>query len=188
MLFSCNPTAQARSGGFNPLGGLSFLCCVPCGPGCDCHPATLPPWECRPEAAATAYWSSVPPSLLWPMVVIATLAAIIASQALITGSFSIVQQVRAACLLHNRRLAQGGRSAGVSPTAAPSACAELRGAAPRSRAHHPVPVNSDFDPLLFSSHLSRPSPCRPSPASRSGTPASTSWARQAQRMQPVVAK
>ncbi|KAI7844072.1 hypothetical protein COHA_002216 [Chlorella ohadii] len=47
----------------------------------------------RPEAAATAYWSSVPPSLLWPMVVIATLAAIIASQALITGSFSIVQQV-----------------------------------------------------------------------------------------------
>ncbi|PRW58025.1 Potassium transporter family isoform C [Chlorella sorokiniana] len=46
----------------------------------------------NPAAAATAYWSSMPSSLLWPMVVIATLAAIIASQALITGSFSIVQQ------------------------------------------------------------------------------------------------
>lgn len=49
----------------------------------------------RPEAAARAYWASVPAPLLWPAVVLATLAAVIASQALITGSFSIVQQARA---------------------------------------------------------------------------------------------
>lgn len=48
----------------------------------------------RPEAASQAYWHSVPDALVWPVVVIATAATIIASQALITGSFSIVQQAR----------------------------------------------------------------------------------------------
>ncbi|KFM26301.1 Potassium transporter 26 [Auxenochlorella protothecoides] len=44
------------------------------------------------SAAPTAFWSSVPKPIYWPMVVIATLAAILASQAMITGCFSIVQQ------------------------------------------------------------------------------------------------
>ena len=35
--------------------------------------------------------------LQWPIVVLATLAAIIASQALISGAFSIVQQVSRSC-------------------------------------------------------------------------------------------
>ncbi|KAL4425077.1 hypothetical protein ABPG77_010391 [Micractinium sp. CCAP 211/92] len=46
----------------------------------------------NPAAAAAAYWESVPSPVLWPVVVLATAAAIIASQALITGAFSIVQQ------------------------------------------------------------------------------------------------
>lgn len=45
-----------------------------------------------PEAAPTAFWSAVPAQLYWPMVALATVAAVIASQALITGCFSIVQQ------------------------------------------------------------------------------------------------
>ncbi|KAL6777355.1 KUP1 [Auxenochlorella protothecoides x Auxenochlorella symbiontica] len=44
------------------------------------------------SAAPTAFWSSVPKPIYWPMVVIATLAAVLASQAMITGCFSIVQQ------------------------------------------------------------------------------------------------
>lgn len=54
---------------------------------------------CSPPAAAAAYWESVPSPVLWPVVVLATAAAIIASQALITGAFSIVQQVRVAQVL-----------------------------------------------------------------------------------------
>lgn len=46
----------------------------------------------RPEAAAHSYWESVPGPMLWPAVVIATIAATLASQALITGTFSILQQ------------------------------------------------------------------------------------------------
>jgi K+ transporter len=38
----------------------------------------------------------VPNSLQWPVVAVATCAAIIASQALISGSFTIAQQVGAA--------------------------------------------------------------------------------------------
>lgn len=48
---------------------------------------------CSPASSATAYWAATPSSLRWPMVVLATLATIIASQALITGTFSIVKQV-----------------------------------------------------------------------------------------------
>ena len=47
---------------------------------------------CSPATAAAAYWESVPHAVIWPVVVLATAAAIIASQALITGAFSIVQQ------------------------------------------------------------------------------------------------
>ncbi|KAL4425076.1 hypothetical protein ABPG77_010390 [Micractinium sp. CCAP 211/92] len=46
----------------------------------------------NPATSSAAYWESVPSPVLWPVVVLATSAAIIASQALITGAFSIVQQ------------------------------------------------------------------------------------------------
>jgi KUP system potassium uptake protein len=42
--------------------------------------------------STSVYWSSVPEKLIWTSVVIATLAAIIASQALITGTFTVVRQ------------------------------------------------------------------------------------------------
>ena len=45
-----------------------------------------------PSAASSAFWSSIPKPVYWPMVVIATLAAALASQAMISGCFSIVQQ------------------------------------------------------------------------------------------------
>lgn len=45
-----------------------------------------------PAKAGTVYWSSVPTPVYWPMVVVATCAAIIASQAMISGAFSIVTQ------------------------------------------------------------------------------------------------
>ncbi|KAI3432754.1 hypothetical protein D9Q98_004295 [Chlorella vulgaris] len=46
----------------------------------------------RPDTSSAAYWQSVPNSLQWPVVAVATCAAIIASQALISGSFTIAQQ------------------------------------------------------------------------------------------------
>ncbi|KAK4526942.1 hypothetical protein GAYE_SCF29G4861 [Galdieria yellowstonensis] len=50
----------------------------------------------NPQIAAQAtdklYFYQVPSSLLWPLVVISTLASIIASQAIISGSFSIMSQ------------------------------------------------------------------------------------------------
>ena len=42
--------------------------------------------------AGTAFWASIPSSVYIPMLVLGTLAAIIASQALITGAFSITRQ------------------------------------------------------------------------------------------------
>eukprot|EP00053_Salpingoeca_punica_P013099 m.117881 g.117881 ORF g.117881 m.117881 type:complete len:700 (+) comp16107_c2_seq1:110-2209(+) len=45
-----------------------------------------------PEHAESSFYSSMPSRVLWPMIVLATLATIIASQAIITGSFSIMRQ------------------------------------------------------------------------------------------------
>ena len=42
--------------------------------------------------AGTAFWSALPPGTFWPMFVVATAAAIIASQALISAVFQIVSQ------------------------------------------------------------------------------------------------
>ncbi|KAF5752203.1 potassium transporter 19-like [Tripterygium wilfordii] len=44
------------------------------------------------QDVANAFYSSVPGKLYWPMFVIAVLAAVIASQSMISASFSIVQQ------------------------------------------------------------------------------------------------
>lgn len=46
----------------------------------------------HPDKISTAFYSSVPPFVFWPMFVIATLAAIVASQSLISASFSIIRQ------------------------------------------------------------------------------------------------
>ncbi|XP_017702526.2 potassium transporter 26-like [Phoenix dactylifera] len=46
----------------------------------------------NPEKISTAFYSSVPEPIFWPMFVVATLAAIVASQALISASFSIIRQ------------------------------------------------------------------------------------------------
>ncbi|KAH7570599.1 hypothetical protein JRO89_XS05G0142200 [Xanthoceras sorbifolium] len=46
----------------------------------------------HPEYAKDAFYKSVPDPLYWPMFVVAVLAAIISSQALISGAFSLIQQ------------------------------------------------------------------------------------------------
>ncbi|PWZ57588.1 Potassium transporter 26 [Zea mays] len=46
----------------------------------------------NPSKLSTTFYSSVPEPLFWPVFVVATLAAIVASQALISASFSIVRQ------------------------------------------------------------------------------------------------
>jgi len=45
-----------------------------------------------PEASENPFWSMVPQVAYWPMLILATLATIIASQAVITGAFSVTQQ------------------------------------------------------------------------------------------------
>ncbi|KAJ4753061.1 Potassium transporter [Rhynchospora pubera] len=46
----------------------------------------------NPGQLSTTFYSSVPEPLFWPMFVISTLAAVVASQALISASFSIIRQ------------------------------------------------------------------------------------------------
>src|SRR5262245_11528809 len=46
----------------------------------------------QPEAASNPFYGLVPRTVLYPMVVVATAAAIVASQALISGAFSLTQQ------------------------------------------------------------------------------------------------
>ncbi|XP_074301471.1 potassium transporter 5-like [Silene latifolia] len=46
----------------------------------------------HPEDVATAFYKAIPDPVYWPMFVIAVLAAIIASQAMISGTFSIIHQ------------------------------------------------------------------------------------------------
>ncbi|CAI9092363.1 OLC1v1027580C1 [Oldenlandia corymbosa var. corymbosa] len=46
----------------------------------------------HPEKINNAYYSSIPRPVYWPMFIISTLAAIVASQSMISASFSIVKQ------------------------------------------------------------------------------------------------
>ncbi|MDO9336834.1 MAG: potassium transporter Kup [Caulobacter sp.] len=46
----------------------------------------------HPEARANPFWEMIPQVIYWPVLVLATLATIIASQAVITGAFSVTQQ------------------------------------------------------------------------------------------------
>lgn len=45
-----------------------------------------------PENINNAYYSSLPKPVYWPMFVISTLAAVVASQSMISATFSIVKQ------------------------------------------------------------------------------------------------
>ena len=47
----------------------------------------------NPSDVSITFWASLPSQIYWPMMVLATLAAIVASQAVITGTFSILRQV-----------------------------------------------------------------------------------------------
>ena len=62
------------------------------------HSPITHPMHCLPpllsQDARITFWASIPEPIFWPMLVLATLAAIVASQAVITGTFSIVRQVR----------------------------------------------------------------------------------------------
>eukprot|EP01112_Ceratiomyxa_fruticulosa_P021270 TRINITY_DN7424_c0_g2_i2.p1 TRINITY_DN7424_c0_g2~~TRINITY_DN7424_c0_g2_i2.p1 ORF type:complete len:435 (-),score=67.31 TRINITY_DN7424_c0_g2_i2:101-1405(-) len=46
----------------------------------------------HPEDISNSFYLSVPKPMFWPMLVVSTLAAIVASQAIITGSFSLCSQ------------------------------------------------------------------------------------------------
>lgn len=46
----------------------------------------------NPEDISRAFYKSLPKPVYWPMFVVATLAAIVASQALITATFSTIKQ------------------------------------------------------------------------------------------------
>lgn len=46
----------------------------------------------RPAAVENLFWMMVPQAAYWPILIMATMATIIASQAVITGAFSITQQ------------------------------------------------------------------------------------------------
>jgi KUP system potassium uptake protein len=46
----------------------------------------------NPGAAENPFWSMVPEIAYWPMLALATIATVIASQAVITGAFSVTQQ------------------------------------------------------------------------------------------------
>ena len=58
---------------------------------CMCWPGSIF-FIKNPSELSTTFYSSVPEPLFWPMFIVATLAAIVASQALISASFSIIKQ------------------------------------------------------------------------------------------------
>jgi len=62
----------------------------------------------HPTNVQTTFWSSVPERLFWPMLVLATLAAIVASQAVITGTFSIIRQATSLGIFPKMRVVHTG--------------------------------------------------------------------------------
>jgi len=63
----------------------------------------------RPEVHANVFWSSVPKTAFWPVFVVSTLATIVASQALISASFSIVAQAIRARFVPRLRIVHTSR-------------------------------------------------------------------------------
>ncbi len=64
-----------------------------------------------PKAASQPFFHLIPPTLLYPMVVLATLATIIASQAAITGSFSMTRQAGRLGMMPRSRVVQTSEEA-----------------------------------------------------------------------------
>ena len=64
----------------------------------------------HPEAYKNPFFELVPPLALYPMVIIATMAAVIASQALISGAFSLTQQAMQLGLAPRMRLIHTSRT------------------------------------------------------------------------------
>ena len=61
--------------------------------------------------AGNVYWKSIPPSngFYYFMLVISVLAAIIASQAVISGAYSIVRQVKGVNGMNGVKIVEGGK-------------------------------------------------------------------------------
>ncbi|MQM21176.1 hypothetical protein Taro_054210 [Colocasia esculenta] len=88
----------ADLGHFNKR-GIQYCCCMQIAFSFVVYPALIVAYAGEaaylienPNNINTAFYSSVPNLLFWPMFVISTLAAIVASQSLISASFSIVRQ------------------------------------------------------------------------------------------------
>ncbi|KAK9803431.1 hypothetical protein WJX72_012393 [[Myrmecia] bisecta] len=69
------------------------------GFGCVAYPCLMLTYlgqaaylQIHPEHISTTFYKSIPHPVFWPMFVIATSAAVVASQALISGCFSIIRQ------------------------------------------------------------------------------------------------
>jgi KUP system potassium uptake protein len=67
--------------------GFAFPCLLMAYIGQAAHISVFP------EAYSNPFFNSVPPGCLWPALIISILAAIVASQALITSTFQLLFQV-----------------------------------------------------------------------------------------------
>jgi len=63
-----------------------------------------------PSAAANPFWRMVPDALYWPVLVLAAMATVIASQAVISGAFSMTQQAVQLGLLPRMNILQTSES------------------------------------------------------------------------------
>ena len=47
----------------------------------------------KPSAYSNPFFNTAPPSMYWPSIIISVLAAVVASQAIITGTFQLISQI-----------------------------------------------------------------------------------------------
>ncbi|MFC5369498.1 potassium transporter Kup [Arcanobacterium bovis] len=66
----------------------------------------------EPSAVSNPFFNLVPESLLWPVVILATTATVIASQAVISGAFSVTQQALNLGLVPRMRIMHTSKSEG----------------------------------------------------------------------------
>jgi KUP system potassium uptake protein len=57
-----------------------------------------------PDAYNNPFFNALPPGMLWPGIIIATLAAVVASQAIITAIFQLISQVMSLSYFPNLKL------------------------------------------------------------------------------------
>ncbi len=63
-----------------------------------------------PAARVNPFWEMIPPIIYWPVLILATMATVIASQAVITGAFSLTQQAVQLGLLPRIKIMQTSES------------------------------------------------------------------------------